>query len=41
MVSPKIVRSLVWDPGYHEELQNGPEIKFDIKKVDFRVPKKF
>ena len=30
MVSPKFVRSLGWSPGYHEDLRNGPEIKFHI-----------
>jgi hypothetical protein len=30
MVSPKVVRSLGWDPRHHEELRNGPEIKFHI-----------
>ena len=37
LVSLKFVWSLGWDPGHHEELQNGPEVKFDIWKVIFRV----
>jgi hypothetical protein len=41
MVSPKVVRSLGWDPGYHEELRNGPEIKIHIREVGFRVFGKF
>ena len=41
MVRPKIVRSLGWDPGHHEELRNSPEIKFHIRKVGFRVSGKF
>src|SRR3954467_10143121 len=32
----KVVRSLGWDPGYHEEIQNGPENKIHIRKVLFR-----
>ena len=24
---PNVVRSLGWDPGYHEEIRNGPENK--------------
>ena len=37
MVSPKVVRSLGWDPRHHEELRNGPEIKFHIKESGFWV----
>src|SRR3954465_5296369 len=33
---PNVVRSLGWDPGYHEEIQNGPENKIHIRKVLFR-----
>ena len=32
---PNVVRSLGWDPGYHEEM-NGPENKIHIRKVLFR-----
>ena len=32
---PNVVRSLGWDPGYHEEIRNGPENKIHIKKVLF------
>jgi hypothetical protein len=38
--SPKVVRSLGWDPGYHEELRNGPEVKIYIWEVIFWVPEK-
>ena len=31
-----VVRSLGWDPGYHEEIRNGPENKIHIRKVPFR-----
>ena len=41
MESPKVVRSPGWDPGYHEELRNGPEVKIYIWEVIFRVPEKF
>ena len=41
MEGPKVVRSLGWDPGHHEELRNGPEIKIHIRQVGFRVPEKF
>ena len=40
MESPKVVRSPGWDPGRHEELQNGPELKIHISKVVFGVPEK-
>ena len=33
---PNVVRSLGWDPGYHEEIRNGPENKIHIRKVLFR-----
>ena len=33
---PNVVRSLGWDPGYHEEIRNGPENKIHIRKVPFR-----
>ena len=33
---PNVVRSLGCDPGYHEEIQNGPENKIHIRKVPFR-----
>ena len=36
MVSPKIVRSLGWDPGHHEELRNGPEIKKTYMESGFQ-----
>ena len=32
---PNVVRSLGWDPGYHEEIRNGPENKIHIRKVPF------
>ena len=41
MESPKVVRSLGWDPGHHEELLNGPEVNIYIREVIFRVPEKF
>src|SRR5664279_3971231 len=41
VMRPKVVRSLGWDPGRHEELRNGPEIKFHIRQVVFWVPEKF
>ena len=28
--------SLGWDPGYRKEIQNGPENKIHISKVQFR-----
>src|SRR3954463_15238036 len=31
-----VVRSLGWDPVYHEEIRNGPENKIHIRKVPFR-----
>src|SRR4051812_15959417 len=31
-----VVRSLGWDPRYHEEIRNGPENKIHIRKVRFR-----
>ena len=34
------VRSLGWDPGHHEEVQNSPENKIHIWEVIFRVPEK-
>ena len=34
--TPNVVRSLEWDPGYHEEIQNGPENKIHIRKVLFQ-----
>ena len=34
-------QSLGWDPGHHEELWNGLEIKIRIWEVDFGVPEKF
>src|SRR3954469_6004210 len=33
---PNVVRSLGWDPGYHEVIRNGPENKIHIRKVPFR-----
>ena len=33
---PNVVRSLGWDPGYHEEIRNGLENKIHIRKVQFR-----
>ena len=33
---PNVVQSLGWDPGYHEEIQNGLENKIHIRKVQFR-----
>ena len=33
MVSPKDVRSLGWDPGYHKEFRKSPENKIHIWKV--------
>jgi hypothetical protein len=36
-----IVRSLGWDLGHHEEIQNGPENKIHIRKVIFRGSEKF
>ena len=33
---PNVVRSLGWDPGYHEVIRNGPENKIHIRKVLFR-----
>ena len=33
---PNVVRSLGWDPGYHEVIRNGPENKIHIMKVPFR-----
>ena len=33
---PNVVRSLRWDPGYHEDIRNGPENKIHIRKVLFR-----
>ena len=41
MVRPKIVWSIEWDPGHHEELRNGPENKIHIWESPFRVSKKF
>lgn len=41
MVRRNIVRSLGLDPGHHEELRNGPQIKIRISQVNFRVPEKF
>ena len=38
---PNVVRSLEWDPGYHEEIRNGPENKIHIRKVLFRSSGKF
>ena len=32
---PNVVRSLGWDPGYHEVIRNGPENKIHIRKVPF------
>jgi hypothetical protein len=29
---PNVVRSLGWDPGYHEVIRNGPENKIHIKE---------
>ena len=40
MESLKVVRSPGWDPGHHEELRNGPEVKIHIWKVVIGVPKK-
>ena len=40
MESMKVVRSPGWDPGYHEELQNGLEVKIYIWEVIFWVPEK-
>ena len=40
MESPKVVRSPGWDPGHHEELRNGPEVKIYIWEVIFWVPEK-
>ena len=34
---PNVVRSLVWDPGYHEEIRNGPENKIHIRKSNSGV----
>ena len=36
-----VVRSLRWDSGYLEEIQNGPENKIHIWKVLFRSSGKF
>ena len=36
-----VVRSLGWDPGYHEEIRNGPENKIHIMKVLFQSLGKF
>src|SRR4051812_18212275 len=33
---PNVVRSLGWDPGYHEVIRNGPENKIHLRKVPFR-----
>ena len=38
---PNVVRSPGWDPGRHEEFQNGPEVKIYIWEVLFWSPKKF
>ena len=32
---PNVVRCLGWDPGYHEEIRNGPENNIHISKVRF------
>src|SRR3954465_12597804 len=32
---PDVVRSLGWDPGYHEVIRNGPENRIHIRKVPF------
>ena len=40
MESPKVVWSPGCDPGYHEELRNGPEVKNYIWEVIFWVPEK-
>ena len=40
MESPKVVRSPGWDPGYHEELWNGPEVNIYIWEVIFWVSEK-
>ena len=40
MESMKVVHSPGWDPGHHEELWNGPEVKIHIWKVVIRVPEK-
>ena len=40
LARPKVVRSPGWDPGHHEELRNGPEVKIYIWKVVFGVPEK-
>ena len=40
MESTKVVRSLGWDPGCHEELWNSLEVKIHIWKVVIRVREK-
>ena len=40
LARPKVVQSPGWDPGHHEELRNGPEVKIYIWKVVFGVSKK-
>ena len=40
METTKVVRSPGLDPGYHEELWNGPEVKIYIWKVVFRDSEK-
>ena len=38
---PKFVRSLGWDPGYHDEVRNSPENKIHIREVKIPSFRKF
>ena len=40
MESLKVIRSPEWDPGHHEELRNGLEVKIYIWEVIFWAPEK-
>ena len=38
---PNVVRSPGWDPGRHEEIRKGPEVKIYIWEVVKRTPESF